>query len=119
MALRSEPAVTVPITGPRSRALAAPQWIGKRLGVPAPGWEVSRIWPVRLMVMAPCPKANRPLADACRTKGLKTKDNVVLNGPAGKGETGRKRGVRSEVWPGAWAGRAADRRARDGADSGP
>src|SRR6202040_1682216 len=28
------------------------QRIGKRLGVPAPGCEVSRIWPLRLVVMA-------------------------------------------------------------------
>src|SRR5207302_875789 len=51
MALRSEPAVTVPITGPRSRTLGAPQRIGKRLGVPAPGWEVSRIWLPRFVLI--------------------------------------------------------------------
>src|ERR1044071_6597294 len=64
MALRSEPAVTVPITGPRSRAVAAPQRMGKRPGVPAPGCEVSRIWPLRLVVMA-----SRVLAAPQNAKG--------------------------------------------------
>src|SRR5262245_57174830 len=39
------------MTGPRSRADAAPQWMGKRPGVPAPGCEVSRICPLRLLLM--------------------------------------------------------------------
>src|SRR5580692_5091802 len=62
MALRSEAAVTVPMTGPRSRAVGAPQRMGKRLGVPAPGCEVSRICPLRLVLMAvsrPCRVSTR------------------------------------------------------------
>ena len=39
---------TVPITGPRSRALAAPQWIGKSSLAPGAGCEVIRIWSTRL-----------------------------------------------------------------------
>ena len=39
---------TVPITGPRSRAVGAPQWIGKRTFAPGSGCEVRRIWSVRL-----------------------------------------------------------------------
>src|SRR5436190_16638855 len=50
MPLRSTPALTVPTIGPRSRAEAAPQRIGKRVGVPLrPGWEVRRMWPERLL----------------------------------------------------------------------
>src|SRR4051794_26035072 len=52
------PALTVPTTGPRSRGDAAPQRIGKRVAMPVrPGWEVSRIWVPRLVlviVLAPC-----------------------------------------------------------------
>src|SRR6266850_6572966 len=68
MALRSTPAFTVPTTGPRARADAAPHWIGKRVATPArPGWEVSRMWPVRLLfVIDSCgfnrPKSNKPPA---------------------------------------------------------
>src|SRR5215471_1051284 len=65
MALRSEPAVTVPTTGPRSRAVAAPQRMGKRLGAPAPGCEVSRIWPLRLVVI----DLSRTLAASQNAKG--------------------------------------------------
>src|SRR5262245_61048584 len=43
-------AVTVPMTGPRSRALGAPQRIGKRGGAPLPGCEVRRICPVSLLM---------------------------------------------------------------------
>jgi hypothetical protein len=77
MALRSTPALTVPSTGPRSRTLAAPQAIGNRVGAPPrPGWEVSRIWPERLLFVivlgGVCrPKSEKPPADACRTRGLR------------------------------------------------
>src|SRR5438876_6181364 len=52
MALRSGPALTVAITGPRSSAVGAPQWIGKREGAPAPGCEVRRMWDERFMKCA-------------------------------------------------------------------
>src|SRR5262249_3267236 len=45
---------TVPMIGPRARASAAPQWIGKACFAPGSGWEVRRIWSVRferLMLM--------------------------------------------------------------------
>ena len=46
--LRSWGRDTVPITGPRSRALAAPQAIGKLSLAPGAGCEVMRIWSTRL-----------------------------------------------------------------------
>src|ERR1035438_7990909 len=48
MTLRSCGRDTVPITGPRSRALAAPQRIGKLSLAPGAGCEVIRIWSTRL-----------------------------------------------------------------------
>src|ERR1700733_12359296 len=48
MTLRSCGRDTVPITGPRSRALAAPQSIGKVCLAPGAGCEVRRIWSIRL-----------------------------------------------------------------------
>src|SRR5882757_11403498 len=48
MTLRSWGRETVPITGPRSRALAAPQAIGKLSLAPGAGCEVMRIWSTRL-----------------------------------------------------------------------
>src|SRR6202022_1191079 len=48
MTLRSCGRDTVPITGPRSRALAAPQAIGKLSSPPGAGCEVMRIWSTRL-----------------------------------------------------------------------
>src|SRR5258708_2145892 len=48
MALRSAPALGVAMTGPRSRAVGASQWMGKRLADPVPGCEVSRMWDVLL-----------------------------------------------------------------------
>src|SRR5438132_1270060 len=44
LALRSGGRDTVPMIGPRSRAVGAPQWIGKRCFAPGSGCEVSRIW---------------------------------------------------------------------------
>src|SRR5262249_35841074 len=55
MALRFAAAVTVPITGPRSRAVGAPQRIGKRGGARLPGWEVSLICPVPLLMAVRSP----------------------------------------------------------------
>ena len=46
--LRSCGRDTVPITGPRSRALAAPQAIGNLSLAPGAGCEVMRIWSTRL-----------------------------------------------------------------------
>ena len=48
MTLRSAGRDTVPMMGPRSRAVAAPQAIGNRGLAPGAGWEVRRIWSVRL-----------------------------------------------------------------------
>src|SRR5882762_8856020 len=48
MTLRSCGRDTVPITGPRSRALGAPQAIGKLSLAPGAGCEVMRIWSTRL-----------------------------------------------------------------------
>src|SRR5262245_54510043 len=59
MALRSDPALAVATTGPRSRAVLAFQRMGKRLGVPAPGCEVSRMWDVLLADMAVAFAASR------------------------------------------------------------
>ena len=47
MTLRSCGRDTVPITGPRSRALAAPQLIGNVCLAPGAGCEVRRIWSIR------------------------------------------------------------------------
>jgi biotin carboxylase len=77
MPLRSTPALTVPTIGPRSRAVAAPQAIGKRVGAPPrPGWDVSRIWPERLLFVIvfavsrkTAPKAKNLPHDNCRTRG--------------------------------------------------
>ena len=41
---------TVPMIGPRSRAVPMPHWIGRALP-PGSGWEVRRMWSVRLDVM--------------------------------------------------------------------
>src|ERR1035441_5665451 len=43
--LRCARAVIEPITGPRARAVAAPQWIGNRWGLPPAECDVRRIWP--------------------------------------------------------------------------
>src|ERR1051326_6838607 len=137
MALRSEPAVTVPITGPRSRAVAAPQRMGKRLGVPAPGCEVSRIWPLRLVVMA-----SRVLAASQNAKGPSpTKPNerpptntysgvkpARLQGVAGRAPLilrcfsawpGQAQLTRRGAWPGGGAAPAHGGPGPGGAGSGP
>src|SRR5579871_4177921 len=48
MTLRSCGRETVPITGPRSRAVAAPHRIGKLSLPPGAGCEVIRMWSTRL-----------------------------------------------------------------------
>src|SRR5438128_2408537 len=48
MTLRSCGRDTVPMIGPRSRAVAAPHTMGKRGFAPGAGCDVSRIWSVRL-----------------------------------------------------------------------
>src|SRR5947209_7273346 len=56
MTLRSSGRETVATTGPRSRAVGAPQTIGNRGFAPGAGWEVSRIWSVRLGRVIAVPK---------------------------------------------------------------
>src|SRR5436190_22440518 len=56
MTLRSSGRETVATTGPRSRAVGAPQAIGNRGFAPGAGWEVSRIWSVRLGRVIAVPK---------------------------------------------------------------
>src|ERR1700680_268978 len=56
MTLRSSGRETVAMTGPRSRAVGAPQEIGNRGFAPGAGWEVSRIWSVRLGRVIAVPK---------------------------------------------------------------
>src|SRR5215472_13690789 len=67
MTLRCCGCDTVPMIGPRACGLAAPQWIGKRDFPPGSGWEVRRMWSVRLdLIKEPvtkrpnCPPAGRP-----------------------------------------------------------
>ena len=48
--LRRPSCETVPMIGPRSRAVGAPQWIGKRIFAPGSGCEVRRIWSGRFGV---------------------------------------------------------------------
>src|SRR5436190_20129259 len=56
MTLRSSGRETVATTGPRSRAVGAPQTIGNRGFAPGAGWEVSLIWSVRLGRVIAVPK---------------------------------------------------------------
>src|ERR1700733_2082178 len=68
MTLRSCGRDTVPMTGPRSRALSAPQWIGKCTFAPGSGCDVSRIWSLRLeRFMVRIPKGRRPAMMTGRT----------------------------------------------------
>src|SRR5215217_497038 len=59
MALRSVPAFGVATTGPRSRAVGAPQVRGKRGAAPACGCEVRRIWPCLFSGILPCALCRR------------------------------------------------------------
>src|SRR5260221_13627325 len=90
MALRSGPALTVAITGPRSRAVGAPQWIGKWDTAPAPGWEVRRMCVLRFMnVRGKAPPKTKASRTVLPARGLQTV-NVVAMRHLGKG-TGRRR----------------------------
>src|SRR2546422_1052775 len=87
MALRSLPEFGVAMTGPRSRAVLASQWIGKRLAIPVPGCEVRRMWDVLLpdMVEQKPPESKRPRAGAAALPGRLRQD------PASAGERVRGR----------------------------
>ena len=63
MTLRSAGRDTVPMMGPRSRAVAAPQAMGKRGLAPGAGCEVRRIWSVRFGRVIAGPK--KPMARRC------------------------------------------------------
>src|ERR1700758_3871245 len=61
MTLRSCGRDTVPMMGPRSRASAAPQWMGNACFPPGSGWDVRRMWSVRFeRFMSVSQKANGP-----------------------------------------------------------
>src|SRR5258707_10191253 len=72
MALRSTPAFGVATTGPRSRAVGASQWIGKRLTDPLPGCEVSRMCDVLLpdMELNQASRINKALPPARRRRAF-------------------------------------------------
>ena len=75
MTLRSSGRETVATTGPRSRAVGAPQAIGNRGFAPGAGWDVSRIWSVRLGRVIAVPKKSTarhydgPTRQLCQTIG--------------------------------------------------
>ena len=55
-------ALTVPMIGPRSRAVGAPQWIGWRSGPRWPGCDVSRIWLSLFVDMQIAPQKQKALS---------------------------------------------------------
>src|SRR5215203_1339724 len=70
MTLRSAAFVTEPITGPRSRGVAAPQRIGKRAAaVPGSGCEVSRMWVWRFDVVIGHSQCGTEKAPRSRRRG--------------------------------------------------
>src|ERR1700680_3803513 len=80
MTLRSSGRETVAMTGPRSRAVGAPQPIGNRGFAPGAGWEVSRIWSVRLGRVIAVPKKSTARHDDGPTRQLR---QTIGRAPAG------------------------------------
>src|SRR4030088_1115711 len=93
MTLRSCGRDTVPMIGPRSRAVGAPQLIGKRCLAPGAGCEVRRIWSVRLeTVMAAGPKCK------CEPKTSTARRFATgLTGNGGQSKSYDPRGIRAQV----------------------
>src|SRR5262245_39574589 len=72
MTLRSCGRETVPMMGPRSRGLAAPQLIGKRGLAPGAGCEVRRMWSARFTPVIRDPRKTKapPVQTGTRARWL-------------------------------------------------